>query len=97
MKTIYVNLLQPLIVALNKIDVTPLSSLDDDRKAVLQHILKENCVMEMSTLTEQGVIEVKQEVNRPKYFPAISLQLIILGLRETSLRSCRDKDSSEQN
>jgi len=80
--------LQPLIVALNKIDVTPLSSLDDDRKAVLQHILKENCVMEMSTLTEQGVIEVKQEVNSPHYFVANSSQPFISGLRETSVRSC---------
>jgi GTPase Era involved in 16S rRNA processing len=66
--------LQPLIVALNKIDVTPLASLDDDRKAVLQHILKENCVMEMSTLTEQGVIEVKQEVNSPHLCLANALQ-----------------------
>ncbi|XP_059475500.1 nucleolar GTP-binding protein 1 [Neocloeon triangulifer] len=58
-KPLFAN--KPLIVAFNKIDVTPLSSLDDDRKLVLEQLIKDNKVMEMSTLTEQGVIEVKTE------------------------------------
>jgi len=43
--------------------VTPLSALDETHKAVLEQVIQQNCVMEMSTLTEQGVIEVKQEVS----------------------------------
>ncbi|XP_065332678.1 nucleolar GTP-binding protein 1 [Cloeon dipterum] len=57
-KPLFAN--KPLIIAFNKIDVTPLTALDDDRKQVLEQIMKENTVMEMSTLTEVGVIEIKQ-------------------------------------
>ncbi|KAF4521575.1 hypothetical protein B566_EDAN001295 [Ephemera danica] len=51
---------KPLIVALNKADVTSLSELNEERRELLAPIEKDfGPLMEMSTLNEQGVIEVK--------------------------------------
>jgi len=53
---------KPLVVALNKIDVTPLDSLREDAKALLHELEAQNNVflLPMSTLTEEGVMKVKE-------------------------------------
>jgi nucleolar GTP-binding protein len=56
---------KPLVVALNKIDVTPLDSLREDAKALLHELEAQNNVflLPMSTLTEEGVMKVKELVS----------------------------------
>jgi nucleolar GTP-binding protein len=51
------------LVVLNKADVLKLQELSPEKRALLAHIESENIpVMEMSTVTENGIMEVKQEV-----------------------------------
>jgi nucleolar GTP-binding protein len=62
-------MLQPLLVVLNKADVVRLEELSPEKRALLAPIESENFpVMEMSTVTEQGIMEVKQEVRYHIYW-----------------------------
>lgn len=61
-KPLFTN--KPLIVVLNKVDIVKPEDLDSDRQNVLkrlQEVAPEVPVMQMSTLAEEGVIEVKNE------------------------------------
>ncbi|GAB0093347.1 Nucleolar GTP-binding protein 1 [Sergentomyia squamirostris] len=61
-KPLFTN--KPLIVVLNKVDILKPEDLDVDRQNVLKklaEIAPEVPVLQMSTLTEEGVIEVKNE------------------------------------
>jgi nucleolar GTP-binding protein len=61
-------MLQPLLVVLNKADIVKLEELSPEKRALLAPLEAENIpVMEMSTVAEQGVMEVKQEVRRHMY------------------------------
>lgn len=74
----YCSLFQPLIVACNKIDVINLEDLAEKYPEKRELIAVLECdsipVMEMSTLTQQGVMEVKKEVS-------INDSLIIIVIR----------------
>merc|ERR1712198_141131 len=53
---------KPLIVVVNKIDVKKIEDLSDERKAFFEDLKKEGIpVMEMSTVNETGVAEVKSK------------------------------------
>jgi len=53
-------------VVLNKTDILKLEELSPEKRDLLARIESENIpVMEMSTVTENGIMEVKQEV---RYF-----------------------------
>jgi nucleolar GTP-binding protein len=58
-KPLFIN--KPLVVALNKIDVITLDNLREDAKALLRELETQNNVflIPMSTLTEEGVMKVK--------------------------------------
>uniref|UniRef100_A0A6B2EDL3 Nucleolar GTP-binding protein 1 n=1 Tax=Phlebotomus kandelakii TaxID=1109342 RepID=A0A6B2EDL3_9DIPT len=61
-KPLFTN--KPLIVVLNKVDIVKPEELDGERQAVLgrlKEVAPEVPVMQMSTLREEGVIEVKNE------------------------------------
>merc|ERR1712198_360433 len=59
-KPLFAN--KPLIVVVNKIDVKKVEDLSDERKAFFEDLKKEGIpVMEMSTVNETGVAEVKIE------------------------------------
>ncbi|KDR12537.1 nucleolar GTP-binding protein 1 [Zootermopsis nevadensis] len=59
-KPLFVN--KPLLVVLNKADIVKLEELSPEKRALLAPLESENIpVMEMSTVAEQGVMEVKQE------------------------------------
>lgn len=59
-KPLFTN--KPLVVALNKIDVITLDNLREDAKALLRDLETQNNVylIPMSTLTEEGVMKVKE-------------------------------------
>jgi len=51
------------LVVLNKADILKLEELSPEKRALLARIESEDIpVMEMSTVTENGIMEVKQEV-----------------------------------
>jgi len=53
---------KPIIVCLNKIDVTTLDDLPEDKKSLLKKFEEDGIpVLPMSTLTEEGVMNVKTE------------------------------------
>lgn len=53
---------KPLVVALNKVDVKRLDELDGTNRAAIEELEKENLpIISMSTLTEEGVMAVKEE------------------------------------
>lgn len=60
-KPLFAN--KPLIVVANKVDIVALESLDADRRAVVARLENDAAIplLEMSTLTETGVSEVKVE------------------------------------
>lgn len=60
-KPLFAN--KPLMIVLNKIDILKLEELDPTRKALLTPYLNnaEVPIMQMSTVSEEGVIEVKTE------------------------------------
>jgi len=59
-KPLFAN--KPLIVVLNKIDIIRLEELKPEQKEVIQGFVKDNVtVLEMSTLSEEGVMNVKTE------------------------------------
>jgi len=59
-KPLFAN--KPIVVCLNKIDVTTLEDLDEDKKALLKKFEEDGIpVLPMSTLTEDGVMSVKTE------------------------------------
>jgi len=59
-KPLFAN--KPLLVVLNKIDVTRLEELSPDQKELIQTFIKDEIpVMEMSTHSEEGVMNVKTE------------------------------------
>lgn len=48
----------------NKIDIVPLDELSDENKQALSVFEKENVpVLSMSTMTDEGIMEVKQTVS----------------------------------
>ncbi|KAK7605461.1 hypothetical protein V9T40_007319 [Parthenolecanium corni] len=52
---------KPLLVVYNKIDIVPLDQLSEENKKVLSVFEKENVpVLSMSTMTDEGIMEVKQ-------------------------------------
>lgn len=60
-------MVQPLIVACNKVDVTTLEELEKsspEKRALVAQLERDGVpVMQMSTLTQQGVMEIKKEVS----------------------------------
>lgn len=60
-KPLFAN--KPLIIVANKTDIVKLDELPPERRAVLKDVEEdpEVTLMEMSTVTEAGVIEVKNE------------------------------------
>ncbi|CAM1328234.1 GTPBP4 (predicted), partial [Pycnogonum litorale] len=53
---------KPLLVVINKTDIIGLDDLDENRKEFVSELQKENVsVMQMSTVTDNGVINVKNE------------------------------------
>jgi len=60
-KPLFAN--KPLIITANKIDVLRLKDLDDEQKALIAKVEAENNlkVVEMSTVTEEGIIAVKEK------------------------------------
>lgn len=60
-KPLFTN--KPLIVAINKTDIVTLDELDDDRKQIITKLQEDKNipVMFMSTVNEEGVMEVKIE------------------------------------
>lgn len=51
------------MVVCNKIDIVPLNELSEENKEVMKVFEKENIpVMSMSTMTDEGIMEVKQTV-----------------------------------
>jgi Ni2+-binding GTPase involved in maturation of urease and hydrogenase len=60
---------------LNKADIVKLDELSPEKRAQLAPIVSEDIpLMEMSTVTEQGIMEVKQEV-RPSSHALVSKSL----------------------
>ena len=59
-KPLFAN--KPLMVCVNKIDVLKLDELTEDKQNIFEEFKSENIpVLQMSTLTEEGVYEVKSE------------------------------------
>jgi len=59
-KPLFAN--KPLLVVVNKIDVVRLDELKDDQKLLMKKFLDDNIpLLEMSTFTEEGVVNVKTE------------------------------------
>ena len=56
---------QPLIVVINKIDTMALKDVDAEKQAAITALEKSGAtVLAMSTLTEEGVAEVRNTVSR---------------------------------
>jgi len=59
-KVLFTN--KPLLIVLNKIDIKRLDELPDEKKAVFEQFRKDDVrIIEMSTFSEEGVIEVRNE------------------------------------
>lgn len=59
-KVLFTN--KPLVIVLNKIDIKRLDELSDEKKAIFEQFRKDDIrIMEMSTFSEEGVIEVRNE------------------------------------
>lgn len=60
-KPLFAN--KPLMIVLNKVDIVALNDLDEERKNTLAGILNDPAVpvLQMSTVSEEGVMEVKTE------------------------------------
>jgi len=59
-KPLFTN--KPLMVVLNKTDIIKLEELKDEQKSIIQKFLDDDIpVLEMSTISEEGVMEVKTE------------------------------------
>ncbi|CRL03074.1 CLUMA_CG016140, isoform A [Clunio marinus] len=60
-KPLFAN--KPLMIVLNKVDIIKLNDLDESRKTILSKILNDPDVpvLQMSTVSEEGVMEVKTE------------------------------------
>lgn len=60
-KPLFAN--KPLMIVMNKVDIVKLDELDDARKSVISHLLNDETVpvIQMSTISEEGVMEVKTE------------------------------------
>jgi len=59
-KPLFTN--KPLLVVLNKTDIIKLEELKPEQKSLIQRFLDDNIpVLEMSTISEEGVMEVKTE------------------------------------
>ncbi|XP_046399020.1 nucleolar GTP-binding protein 1 [Ischnura elegans] len=60
-KPLFTN--KPLLVVLNKVDVVTLENLNPERRKALESLENNDSLtmMQMSTMTEEGVMEVKQE------------------------------------
>lgn len=59
-KVLFTN--KPLIIVLNKIDIKRLDELSEEKKAIFEQFRQDDVrIMEMSTFSEEGVIEVRNE------------------------------------
>lgn len=59
-KVLFTN--KPLLILLNKIDIKRLDELSEEKKAIFEQFRKDDIrIMEMSTFSEEGVIEVRNE------------------------------------
>ncbi|UJR15338.1 hypothetical protein I4U23_002287 [Adineta vaga] len=59
-KVLFTN--KPLLIVVNKIDIKRLDELPEDKKAVFEQFRKDDVrIIEMSTFSEEGVIEVRNE------------------------------------
>lgn len=59
-KVLFTN--KPLIIVLNKIDIKRLDELSEEKQAIFEQFRKDDIrIMEMSTFSEEGVIEVRNE------------------------------------
>jgi len=59
-KVLFTN--KPLLIVVNKLDIKRLDELSDEKKAIFDQFRKEEIkIMEMSTMTEEGVIDVRNE------------------------------------
>lgn len=59
-KVLFTN--KPLLIVLNKIDIRRLDELPEEKKAVFEQFRKDDIrIVEMSTFSEEGVIEVRNE------------------------------------
>jgi len=59
-KVLFTN--KPLLIVLNKIDIKRLDELSEEKKAVFEQFRKDDVrIIEMSTFSEEGVIEVRNE------------------------------------
>lgn len=57
------KLLKPLLVVCNKVDVTPMEQLSEASREALSIFEKNNVpLLPMSAVTDEGVMEVKQQV-----------------------------------
>jgi nucleolar GTP-binding protein len=59
-KVLFTN--KPLLIVVNKLDIKRVDELSDEKKAVFEQFRKDDIpIMEMSTFSEEGVIEVRNE------------------------------------
>lgn len=59
-KVLFTN--KPLLIVLNKIDIKRLDELPEEKKAIFEQFRKDDVrIIEMSTFSEEGVIEVRNE------------------------------------
>lgn len=69
---------------LNKIDIKRLDELSEEKKAVFEQFRKDDVrIIEMSTFSEEGVIEVRNEVKKSPFRFFSSRALVVLGLRSS--------------
>lgn len=88
--------MQPLIVVCNKIDIVPLDKLSDENKNALSVFERENIpVLSMSTVTDEGIMEVKQTVciaqlliNQRIYETCTLFELMNLRFHLKFLKAC---------
>lgn len=81
---------QPLLVVYNKIDIVPPNELSDENKNALSVFEKENVpVLSMSTMTDVGIMEVKQMVSSSIGYLVIVIFLfsLILNYNYSTLSS----------
>ena len=65
-KVLFTN--KPLLIVLNKIDIKRLDELSEEKKAVFEQFRKDDVrIIEMSTFSEEGVIEVRNEVKKSPF------------------------------
>ncbi len=65
---------KPLLVCVNKVDVRRIEDLSEDRRQLFEKFKEKGIpVVEMSTITEEGIMKVKTEVSKEAFslFPSV--------------------------